>query len=246
MIPLEYFDDKNVKTINWDDVKNDLLINFSRNVKEDTVESQILQRLYSKRYWDLGLKFIDTLKLQDINLATQLSIINFMYFYNQYKPLDIKEKSFIIDVCNKIFKQHKLLSTSIFHSCIQGLSITSEWKKCFELMDKYKNIIMPTDHLYSTIISSAFKNGNVDLGWKYLQEMVDKGNIPHEFVCIDWINYCIEKFKNETEMLEAIEKYLFFCSANNLKFNLDTVTYISNIFSKYFGWSTSFVNIEKR
>lgn len=55
---------------------------------------------------------------------------------------------------------------------ILGLSITSHWRQCLEILESIKFVSKPSAIAYTAIVNAALKNNDEKTGWRYLNESI--------------------------------------------------------------------------
>lgn len=121
-----------------------------------------------------------------------------------------------------IEKQNFLDGTTAENS-IYALSVTSQWKKTLELLQMIKFTCSPTAGTYSRIIVAAFSNGEWEIGWKLMYEMLLDHRNPFSDVFISW-------FQNCSRTQEDLEKMLYYIGNNNILVSKDVATEIAKAF----------------
>lgn len=74
---------------------------------------------------------------------------------------------------NELRKSYKVLDSLTCENVIYALSLTRNWRECLKLLQETKIASNPGAGAYSVIASSAFKNGEHELGWILLNEAVN-------------------------------------------------------------------------
>lgn len=126
----------------------------------------------------LGKSYINFLQKNDINpnLATLGQYLRLYYAVNKFNSSNLNndDENYILSLYENIKETYKVLDSASSESALVAISLTKEWKTCLKLLDEIKLVGIPTDLCYSTIISTAFRNGDTELAWKLLNEMIGK------------------------------------------------------------------------
>lgn len=122
------------------------------------------------------------------------------------------------------------MDASTCENLILAISKTNEWQKAEKLLEMIKLTCKPSATAYSIIISTAFTENAMDVGWRLLHEMVeDFDRIPKCQVFITYFKWCHQQLQNN---IEHIEKMLNFIGQNRIMVSKAVVDELRNIFEK--------------
>lgn len=126
----------------------------------------------------LGKSYLNFLQSNNIdpNLATLGQYLKLYYGVNKFNTSNLNndDEKCILSLYKNIKEKHKVLDSASAESALVALSLTKEWKTYLKLLDEIKLVGVPTDLCYSAIISTAFRNGDTQLAWKLLDEMLGR------------------------------------------------------------------------
>lgn len=74
-----------------------------------------------------------------------------------------------------MLKEYPILDSITNEQIVLGLSVTKQWKKCFQILKDIKITTTPGTATYNALICAAFSHDDFDTGWLLFQEMI--GNL---------------------------------------------------------------------
>lgn len=185
----------------WKELRNDILQSYRINDKnvDATIIGQCLKELkltMAKSY----LEFLDAEKIE-LNAATIGRILRIYYGKAQERELDLDECKDILKMYDLLLLKNPVLDPTTAESVIHALCVTPDWKKSLGIFDNIKLTSTPTSSTYSAIIVSAFKNDEMNVGLKFLEEMIQLEKIPKCEVFIAWLDHNIRNKKPIDDIL---------------------------------------------
>lgn len=202
----ENFLNSKIKDKQWQEIRSEMLNCFE--LSELSVDSQIINLMDVYKQYNLipeYIKFLEKNKYE-MNLSVTGKYLN--NFYELKKPLTKQEMEKIYKMYDGIRKEHSMLNADLASQCLMGLSVTTRWKDCFELLDmiKFSGSIGMSN--YTAIICAAFRNNEPDLAWQYMYLSVPK--IPlHPDVFLAHIEHSKKNFEGE-ELKKKLEEMFNF------------------------------------
>ncbi|XP_055854477.1 mitochondrial ribonuclease P catalytic subunit [Episyrphus balteatus] len=192
----------------WKKLREQLLAN-SRNIHLQNVDAIILGQCNSTEDLPIAKSYIEFLESQSIqpNNATLGKLLKIYYLSGKTSKLTEKDEMEILKIYNKIRAERDALDAVTCENLIHGLLATSYWKDSLDILKMIKLSSSPSIHVYSLIISKAFLSNEIDLGWKFLEEMIEADKQP---TCEVYISYIQYSSLDSVKFVENIEKLFNF------------------------------------
>lgn len=194
-----------------------------------------------------GLSYIDYLKTENIkkNLATVGKYLQLMYLKNEKLLMEGEkcthnDEKNIWDCYENVRKEHSLLDYITLESTILAFSVTGNWKQCLEIMKEIEITTIISSRAYSAIIAAVFLNGENELGWNLLEDMLAKEKMPLSLPFITYINVA----KKSGEAKSMLEKLLVFFHENDFICDEDVISSLSTLVN-CIGFQATQVNVRK-
>ncbi|KAK8729111.1 hypothetical protein OTU49_008630 [Cherax quadricarinatus] len=151
----------------------------------------------------------------------------------------------IFEVYQRITSQVKVLDSTLSKSAILALSSTREWKKALKHLPIIRKMSEICRSTYSAIIASAFRNGEYDTGFHYLDVMWQENKLPTDQVFLEWVKQCTAL--KTTEEKKAMMETLFHKLATYEIFpTLPVIQEIDLMYKEHLAWFSSYVTIPSR
>nr|XP_053645890.1 mitochondrial ribonuclease P catalytic subunit-like [Cherax quadricarinatus] len=148
----------------------------------------------------------------------------------------------IFEVYQRITSQVKVLDSTLSKSAILALSSTREWKKALKHLPIIRKMSEICRSTYSAIIASAFRNGEYDTGFHYLDVMWQENKLPTDQVFLEWVKQCTAL--KTTEEKKAMMETLFHKLATYEIFpTLPVIQEIDLMYKEHLAWFSSYVTI---
>lgn len=172
---------------------------------------------------DLGTSYLNFLNKENIkpNLATLGKYLKLLYSINentrfvQGKKLPKIEEELILRYYDDLRRKYPVLDSISLECCILALSVTSEWRKCVELMQEMRISATPTHATYSVIVAAAFVNGDEELAWEYLKETCSLERNPLSVAYLAFIS--VLRMLPKAEVKEKLERLFLFFQSYDIK-----------------------------
>ncbi|KAF2902542.1 hypothetical protein ILUMI_03642 [Ignelater luminosus] len=144
----------------------------------------------------------------------------------------------------KVEKEYKFIKADIVPSVISDRKIATieDWKairdkllksECLKLLEEIKISSDPGAGAYSAIASSAFTNGENELGWKLLNEAIsDKNRSPLPRSYLSYLEQC-EKISSVAAFVVEVEKLFEFFKQHDIKCDDEVAENIDRIYKKF-------------
>lgn len=232
----------------WKQIRQNILQHQDNNgqCSADNIDASILNYCLNNNT-HLGLSYIDFMTTENIkkNLATVGKYMQLIYFKNEKllmkgEKCPSSDEAEILDCYKNLRKEHSFLDYLTLESAILALSITSNWNQCLEIMKEIEITTDVSNRAYNAIIAAAFLNGEHELGWNLLEDMLTKEKIPFSLPFITYINVA----KNSNQAKSMLEKLLLFFQDNDFICEEDVITNLF-ILVKTLGLQSTQVNVRK-
>ncbi|XP_059480927.1 mitochondrial ribonuclease P catalytic subunit [Neocloeon triangulifer] len=189
----------------WDEILSNALEMPKWSVNNINISGIVMSHCLTENNYNLALCFLKYLEENDkeINNGT---ISVFLRLCHSTWPEPSEEV---------IFKYYDLLKNRIpffigtlAENCILALSWTSRWRECFELVEFVRSSGIMGIHIYTILITTAFRNKDPKLGWDFLNKAGVEGKHVRAETFSTWLQYCAE---NEPTLAgaESILNYFY-------------------------------------
>ncbi|ROT68043.1 Mitochondrial ribonuclease P protein 3 [Penaeus vannamei] len=187
------------------------------------------------------MSYIQYLKNQgrDPNLAT-LSL--YLRLCGQ-RVVDCGEER-VLELYHQLLRKVKVLDANLSESVILALTSTSQWKLALKHLTNIRRMCNINAKVYSAIVTAAFRNGDYNTGWHYLETMCQEEKIPGDSAFLEWVTQC-EKAEDVEEKQSMMETLLDKLIHYEIFPKVPVIESIANLFSKGLGWSYLYVKIPK-
>nr|XP_046487976.1 mitochondrial ribonuclease P catalytic subunit isoform X1 [Neodiprion pinetum] len=201
----------------------------------NAVDTTILQFCSHTENFELGKSCMKYLRENNYELNPALVGVYFKLLYRNKDTLTEDEKQEILSIYNDLRLKYPLLDATTAEYCVMVISLTEKWLDVIELLEMIKISCNAASRAYNAAISAAFNNGDSELGWKLLHDMVKIKRVPSSDAYIAYLNYCLQNFEKPQDRVQEIEKLFNFFTQYCLSPNEDVINQIATIFTKL-GW----------
>lgn len=105
--------------------------------------------------------------------------------------------------------------------------LTDKWPDTYNLLEMIKISTKPSTASYNVIIAKSFKENQLDIGWKLLNEMITIDRSPNCDVFLSYLKAVREKG------VEKIDEILSFIGENRIIVSLRVITQLKNIYQNF-------------
>lgn len=153
------------------------LLNTNSNVNEKNVDLLTLSYFEKQKLFSLAEDYYHYLKEKnlEVNLAVLGKYLKLLYLMRENKTEGKCGEEEILSIYENLKKTYNILDPRTNENLICALSTTKNWRECFKLLDDIRKVCTPSTESYNVCASTAFLNGEKDVGWAILEEMI--GNI---------------------------------------------------------------------
>lgn len=197
----------------------------------DNIDTSILNYCLTTNT-NLGLSYIDFMTTENIkkNLATIGKHLKLVYLKNKNYLLEGKkcpdsQEKVILKSYNNLRKEYPILDPSTLETSILALSLTSEWKKCFEILKDIQITSSPSNQTYCAIAGAAFLNDEPDLAWQILNNMLSEDRVPTSLPFLTYISLA----KNSPAAKSMLERLLCFFQETDFICTEDIIFSLSHL-----------------
>lgn len=127
--------------------------------------------------------------------------------------LSEEERQEILRLYEDLRGKNPVLDANTCEHLVAALTLTDSWRLSFELLDMIKLSGIPDSATYSYLIARCFHAGEIEAGWKLLEELCSNKRLPKDDVFLEWIEHCL---KDEASFKQNIIKMLAFTNAKSL------------------------------
>lgn len=204
-------------------------------------DALVMKRCLQASNYFLAMSYIQYLKNQgrDPNLAT-LSL--YLRLCGQ-RVVDCGEER-VLELYHQLLRKVKVLDANLSESVILALTSTSQWKLALKHLTNIRRMCNINAKVYSAIVTAAFRNGDYNTGWHYLETMCQEEKIPGDSAFLEWVTQC-EKAEDVEEKQSMMETLLDKLIHYEIFPKVPVIESIANLFSKGLGWSYLYVKIPK-
>jgi hypothetical protein len=167
------------------------------------------------------MEFLES-KEEEINTGT---ISSFLKLCIETWPDSTEET--ILKYCDVLKKRLTIMSPHTAENILMALCLTHKWKEAIPMLDIIKAANENVRALiYSALAVAAFKNCDVELGWRWFQECLAAGKSVNIDAYAAWFQYCA---KNNPSA-ENGERMLNYLNEHNVPIGLFTADDIKQYF----------------
>ncbi|XP_071541595.1 LOW QUALITY PROTEIN: mitochondrial ribonuclease P catalytic subunit [Panulirus ornatus] len=151
----------------------------------------------------------------------------------------------VLEIYHQMCSQVKMLDSGLSRSAILGLTSTGEWKQAVKHLPVIRKMSQVCRMTYSAIITAAFRNGDYDFGWKYLETMCQEEKVPLSGTFLEWLRQCdgVEETEEKKAMAFTLLHKL---SSYEIFPDIPVIQEIERFFRESLGWSGLYVKIPSR
>lgn len=225
----------------WKDLRQEL-INSNSSITKNNIDSIIMNACLLNMNTKAALSYVDFLKSNkyDMNLSTTGK---YLKLFSTKDILTDSDKTDILNTIDNILKKYPVLDAMTIQNCISAICMTDRWQEAIKLLDMTSVSDGLTHMAYSYIIVAAFKNGNIELGFKYFSEMLDKYNTYtfKEEVFMTYLTYC-NKYIEKDVVEEKIGKMFQFCKSHFINLDRRILKSYVNVYNNI-GWTSMYTSL---
>ncbi|KAK0163585.1 hypothetical protein PV327_007253 [Microctonus hyperodae] len=195
----------------WMEIRKELLFNPNLRLSEHNVDSVILDLCCDVSNKSAAKDYIEFLR--NTNHEINIAVLGkyFKILFKSKTPLSAEETKILFESYDKIRAKYPILDTRTAEACILGLSKTSRWKECYDLLEMYETNDQTGTIVFASIVAGAFDHDEPDKAWKLLKSMQTRIKL-YNFVLESYLNYCIRQAKNSNELEILLIKMFKFWS----------------------------------
>ncbi|XP_037796021.1 mitochondrial ribonuclease P catalytic subunit-like [Penaeus monodon] len=204
-------------------------------------DALVMKRCLQASNYFIATSYIQYLENQgkEPNLAT-LSL--YLRLCGQ-RVVDCGEEK-VLELYYQLLRKAKVLDANLSESVILALTSTSQWKLALKHVANIRRMCNISTKVYSSIITAAFRNGDYNTGWHYLETMCQEEKMPTDSTLLEWITQC-EKAEGveqkQSMMVTLLDKLILY----EIFPKVPVIESIANLFSKDLGWSNLYVKMSK-
>lgn len=193
----------------WKDLRIKIL--ESHRINDKNVDATIIGHCLKELKLKMAKSYLEFLNFEkiELNAASIGRVLRIYYGKAQERELTPDECNDISNLYNLLLLKSSVMDPTTAESVIHALCVTSDWKKSLEIFDNIKMTCTPSSSTYSAIIVSAFKNQDLTVGLKLLEEMIQLEKSPRCEVFNAWFDY-------NTRNNKAIDDILKFIGENEI------------------------------
>ncbi|XP_050502512.1 mitochondrial ribonuclease P catalytic subunit [Diabrotica virgifera virgifera] len=209
----------------WKKIRDTLLgiKNNTGHYSKNNIDAVILEYCIKKNKHELGTNYINFLKEE--NIKPNLGFIGkyFKFLYNINKDICHKEgkkcpkdqEEIVLKMYNDLRIEYPLLDSVSLENIIPALSLTSEWKKCVDLLKEIHFSATPTGEVYSSVAAAAFLNKQENLSWDLLREVIE---FQKQIKSVAFLSYLtsLKKLKKRENILIKLKQMFVFLKENEI------------------------------
>lgn len=152
--------------------------------------------------------------LEQSGIELNLAIVGkLLRLYRTKCELEEQEQQEIVGLYNGLREKNPVLDANTCEHLVAALTLTAQWRLSFELLDMIKLSGIPDSGTYSYLIARCFQDGDIEAGWKLLDEMCSNKRLPKDDVFLSWMEHCL---KDKNSFKQNIIKMLSFTNAKSL------------------------------
>lgn len=199
------FNNNEVLTVDkWKSLR--LKILQSNRINDKTIDATIVGHCLRELKLTMAKSYMEFLNFEKINInaACYGRLLKLYYGIGQERDLSIDECKEVIEMYDLLLLKNPILDPSTAENVIHALCVTSDWNKSLGIFDNIKLTSQPTASTYGAIVVSAFKNNELNVGIKFLEEMIQCEKSPKCEVFMAWMDYNIRNNLPIDDMLNFI------------------------------------------
>lgn len=206
----------------WKDLR--LKILESNRINEKNIDATIIGHCLKELRLKMAKSYLEFLNVEkiELNSASIGRILRIYVGKAQERELNPEECKDIINLYELLLKKSSVMDPATAESVIHALCVTSDWNKSLAIFDNIKMTCTPTTSTYSAIVVSSFKNNQLNVGIKFLEEMIQLEKNPKCEVFMAWFDY---NFRNN----KKIEDIFNFIGENELLISSKVAHYLKEI-----------------
>ncbi|XP_055692147.1 mitochondrial ribonuclease P catalytic subunit [Lutzomyia longipalpis] len=197
------------------------MVTSTRRLTPANVDATILGFCISTKKLQAAKCFVKFLEedpeIPGANCATLTRLMRVYHAVACERALSAEEEDEIVALFEKLKSKFPVFDVNTAEGVIAGLSITSRWRECLELLQNNSFMCTPTIAAYTYTISAAFRNGEKDIALRVIAKSLRDSRIPRCSALTAWIDFCSRVDG------ESIEEFLQFLSFNDLQISTEVI-----------------------
>uniref|UniRef100_A0A1Q3F6U8 Mitochondrial ribonuclease P catalytic subunit n=1 Tax=Culex tarsalis TaxID=7177 RepID=A0A1Q3F6U8_CULTA len=197
-------------TVEWSEIRRSIL--DERRFTSTNVDSTVLGLC---RDLPTGKSYVEFLRSKGIalNLAIVGKLLRLYRIQTASGGLSGADQEEIIRIYEDLRASNPVLDGNTCEHLIVALTLTEKWRLSFELLDMIKLAGTPDSLTYSCLIERCFQEGELETGWRLLEEQAANKRLPNDEVFLAWLEYCR---KDRANFRSNLEKMLSFTNAKTI------------------------------
>lgn len=139
-----------------------------------------------------------------------------------------------------IKKSEMFLPTPILDNIVHGLCCTVQWKRSLSIMNETNDFSRGAK---TTVAEKAFREGELDLGFQLLDEIVTDGYEIAQKVCTAYWAFCRQN--GEQYYVENVERMLRYLGSKNALLTKTCLQQLHDMINE-FGSNASYTRVDRR
>lgn len=191
----------------WSEIRKSIL--DERRFTSTNVDSTVLGLC---RDLAMGKAYVEFLRSKGIalNLAIVGKLLRLYRIQTGSGSLSQADQEEIVKIYQDLRAANPVLDGNTCEHLIVALTLTDQWRQSFELLDMIKLAGVPDSLTYSCLIERCFQEGDIETGWRMLEEQAANKRLPNDEVFLAWLEYCR---KDRESFRSNLEKMLSFTNA---------------------------------
>ncbi|XP_068200158.1 mitochondrial ribonuclease P catalytic subunit [Palaemon carinicauda] len=183
----------------WSEVF-DLMLDDKRFKNVSTFDSLVMKLCLRHENWELACSYFEYLEVQE----KEPNLMSLAYFLQLCgNKVDKCGEEKVLEVYRKLTSKAKIFDVTLSENACLALARTSQWKEALKYMPIFKKLCSVPARVYNAIISAAFRNGEYDTGWQFLEALSRE---EKELFCSTVMDYikCCQSAENKEGMVDTL------------------------------------------
>lgn len=171
----------------WSEIRKSIL--DERRFTSTNVDSTVLGLC---RDLATGKAYVEFLRSKGIalNLAIVGKLLRLYRIQTGSGTLTQADQQEIVKIYEDLRAANPVLDGNTCEHLIVALTLTDQWRQSFELLDMIKLAGVPDSLTYSYLIERCFQEGDIETGWRMLEEQAANKRLPNDEVFLAWLGHC--------------------------------------------------------
>ena len=182
----------------WKKTREELLQFDFLNGK--TVDAAMANLCFTFHNIDAFMSYIHFLKSNNYEINLYMAGRYVFSFKAKKSIITDSEKQEICAIYDYVRRKYPVLDGDSCERFIHGLCLTDRWEESIELLNMMKMSTKNSPSSIATFISTAFRCGKADIGWKYMNLTYEENQIIFPEVYNSYLEYCLKTFKDQKEL----------------------------------------------